>query len=378
MALLTKSFAQLVPIGVGLAWWHLIQVRWNVREFAWRAGPALAWIALLSLGVFSLWFVLDPGPAAIWREFVLGENVGKMGSAGFLGWLQGLLWSGSSVWTLAAGWFTNAGLLAFPLFGVAVECWKHRADLSRAERMLWVWVFALFLMFCLPSQRSERYLLEGMPALAVLMALRIHHVGRNAFMISLFVGAAVMLCIGWVSLSLAREVDQHPFDWWHWVLLGGGVGFAAGALVKPRWTAVSVPPVALGVFLALSSFLGVFDAPLGAYTPDVQQRLAGHVVWVPENFRSVAELERFLLPGASIRGYPESQGRPADSSIGPDDFAVITLPLRDTPPPGALGSRIDLRGRHTSTQIWDMVAGRVSEHLFCRRWVVPVSSLPAN
>lgn len=378
MALLTKSFAQLVPIGVGLAWWHLIEVRWSMRAFAQRAVPALAWIAALSLGVFSLWFVLDPEPAAIWREFVLGENVGKMGSAGFLGWLKGLLWSGSSVWTLAAGWFTNAGLLAFPLFGVAVECWKHRADLSRAERMLWVWVFALFLVFCLPSQRSERYLLEGMPALAVLMALRSHHVGRNAFMISLAVGTAVFMSIGWVSLSLNRELAEHPFEWWHWLLIIAGVGLSVVALLKPRWTAASVAPVSLGVFLALSSFLGVFDAPLGAYTQDIQRRLAGHVVWVPENFRSVAELERFLLPGADIRGYPSAQGRPTGTAIGPDDFAVITLPLRDPPPVGALASRIDLTSRHTPEQIWDMVGGRVSEHLFCRRWVVPVSSLPSN
>jgi putative flippase GtrA/4-amino-4-deoxy-L-arabinose transferase-like glycosyltransferase len=375
MALLTKSFAQLAPIGLGLAWWHLIERDWRLGDFVRRSAPGLAWIAALSLGVFALWFALDPEPAAIWREFVMGENVGKMGSSGFAGWLGGLLWSGSSVWTLAAGWFTNAGLLAFPLFGVAVECWKRRADLSRAERMLWAWVFALFLVFCLPSQRSERYLLEGMPALAVLMALRLHHVGRNASMIALFVGAGVFVSVGWVSLSLVRELPEHPFEWWHWVLLAGGLGLSVVALLKPSWTAISVPPVALGVYLALSSFLAVFDAPLGAYDRQICDRLAGRVVWVPEDFRSVAELDRFLLPGSEVRGYPASQGRPVDGGVGPDDFVVLSLPLREAPPAGALGSRIDLAGRHSPGQIWEMATGWVSEHLFRRCWVVPASSL---
>ena len=378
LALLTKSFAQLAPIGLGLAWWHLIERGWNWRAFMGRSLPGLAWVAALSLGIFGLWFALDPDPAAIWREFVMGENMGKMGSGGLAAWLRGFAWGGSSVFSLAAGWFVNAGLLAFPLFGVMVECWKHRASLSRGERMLWAWVAAIFIVFCLPSQRSERYLLEAMPALAVLIALRSHHVGRNAFMIALAVAAVVFACVGWVSLSLARQVGADAIVWWHWPLVIGGAALAITAMLRPRWSVPCTAPVALGVFLAISSFLAVFDAPLGVFSTDVQARVAGQVVWVPENFRSVAEFDRFLLPGSQVRGYPESQGRPQASQVGAGDFAVITLPIGQPPPPGAIGDRIDLTSRHTPTQLWDMALGNVSEHLFCRRWVVPVSSLPAN
>jgi branched-subunit amino acid transport protein AzlD len=378
MALLTKSFAQLVPIGVGLAWWHLIERGWNVRAFVRRSAPGLAWVAVLSLAMFGLWFALDPEPAAIWREFVLGENVGKMGSAGFAGWLRDLVWGGSSVWTLFAGWFVNAGLLAFPLFGVMVECWKHRATLHRGERMLWAWVFAIFIVFCLPSQRSERYLLEAMPALATLMALRSHHVGRNAFMITLAVAACVFLGVGWVSLSLVREVGVTAIAWWHWPLVLGGAAIAITAMLKPSWTVPCTAPVAMGVFLAISSFLSVFDAPLGTFDAAAQGAVAGRMVWVPEDFRSVAEMDRFLLPNAVVRGYPQQWGVPPAELRDANDFVMVVTPIDAPAPQGAVGGRIELTGRHTGEQIRQMVLGDVRRHLFCREWLVPAATLPVK
>ena len=371
MALLTKSFAQLLPIGVGLAWWHM-QVRgWNVGAFVRRSLPGLAWVAVLSLAMFGLWFVLDPQPQAIWREFVLGENVGKMGQGGAMAWLRGLLWGGSSAWSLAAGWFVNAGLLAFPLFGVMVESWKRRSALDQGERLLWIWVFAIFLVFCIPSQRSGRYLLEAMPALAVLMSLRWQHVGRNAFVISLAAAAVVVAGIGWVSVQLARQVGVDAFAWWHWPLLAACLGLAVTACVRPRWSVPMTAPVALGVFLSLSSFLAVFDAPLGVFDASAMQVARGRVVWVPENFRSTAELERFLLPGAVVRGFPQGQEPPASEMQG-DDLMVVELSMDSPRPPDALGGRIELTSRHTPQQLWAMVGGQVQEHLFRRAWLVPV------
>ena len=374
MALLTKSFAQLLPIGVGLAWWHMHVRGWQWGAFVRRSLPGLAWIALLSLGMFSLWFVLDPEPAAIWREFVMGENVGKMG-AGFGAWVRGFAWGDSSVWSLAFGWFLNAGLLAFPLFGVMVECWKHRRTLLDEERLLWIWVFAIFIVFCLPSQRSGRYLLEAMPALAVLMATRCHHVGRNAFVLSLIAVLAVVLPLGWISVLLGRELGAEAFPWWHWPLLVAVIGFAITAIVKPRWTAMCAAPATLGVFLSLSSFLSVFNAPLGVFDEATQQATVGRVVWVPENFRSVAELDRFLLPRAVVRGYPIEWKMPDPAIRSPDDFIVIQQPMDAPAPEGAIGSRIDLTSRHTTQQLLDMAAGNVKKHLFCREWVVPAASI---
>jgi len=377
MALLTKSFAQLLPVGVGLSWWHLYMRGWRPASFVRHALPGIIWTALLSLGMFSLWFVFDPEPAAIWREFVMGENVGKMGS-GIGPWFKGLLWGGDSVWTLGGSWFFNAGLLAFPLFGLMVECWRHRRTLLDEERLLWIWVFAIFIVFCIPSERSGRYLLEGMPALAVLLAMRFEHVGRYAFVMSLGGVITVLLSLGWVSLLLAREVGMQAFPWWHFPLVVGAIAFAVMAIARPRWTAICSATAALSVFLSLSSFLSVFDAPLGAFDTVVTEATAGRVVWAPEKFRSVAETHRFLLPRAVVRGYPAG-GKAPDAPIrGPNDFMVIQQPLHAPAPAGAIGSRIDITSRHKAWQIWEMATGSVQKHLFAREWVVPAGSQPAR
>ena len=377
MALLTKSFAQLLPIGVGLSWWHLHVRGWRVSSFVRHSLPGIVWTALLSLGMFSLWFVFDPEPAAIWHEFVMGENVGKMAS-GIGSWFAGFLWGGDNVWSLGGSWFFNAGLLAFPLFGLMVECWKHRRTLLDEERLLWIWVFAIFIVFCIPSQRSGRYLLEGMPALAVLMAMRCHHVGRYTFVLSLVGAIAVLLSIGWISLLLAREVGVQAFSWWHFPLVVAAVGFSVTAIIRPRWIAVCSAIAALSVFLSLSSFLSVFDAPLGIYDAHVIKATADRVVWAPEKFRSKAETHRFLLPAAVVRGYPAG-GKVPDAPIrGPHDLMVIQQPLDAPAPAGAMGSRIDITSRHKAWQIWEMATGNVKKHLFAREWVVPAGSLPAR
>ena len=375
MALLTKSFAQLMPIGAGLAVWHLMERRWSVGAFVRQALPGLVWVAVLSLGMFSLWFLLDPDPAAVWREFVVGENVGKMGQGGLLPWLQGLLWGGSSVWTLAGSWLVNAGLLAFPLFGVCVECLKRRRSLTAEERMLWAWILVFFAVFCLPSQRSGRYLLEAMPAVAVVMALRWQHVGRNAFMLTH--AAAVIVAAGtmWVSLQLCLDIGFQALEWWHWLLCISVIIAAVFGFVARGWTVMLSAPVALGVFLCISSFLAVFNAPLGTFPESAVQAARGRTVWVPENFRSTAELERFLLPGARVRGFPEGTEPPGDQ-VGAEDLLVKSLGLDAPEPAGALGSHIAVTSRHTGEQIWRMATGDVQRHLFRREWLVPARPQP--
>ena len=377
MALLTKSFAQLLPIGVGLSWWHLHVRGWRVAPFARHSLPGIVWTAIISLGMFSLWFVFDPEPAAIWQEFVVGENVGKM--AGSLGsWLKGFLWSGDTVWSLGGSWFFNAGLLAFPLFGLMVESWKHRRTLPDEERLLWIWVLAIFIVFCIPSQRSGRYLLEGMPALAVLLATRCQHVGRFTFVLSLCGAVALLLSIGWISLLLAHELGIQIFSWWHFPLVVAAIAFAVTAIARPRWIAICSAIAALSVFLSLSSFLSVFDAPLGIYDTAVTNATADRVVWVPEKFRSKAETHRFLLPQAVVRGYPAG-GKVPDAPIrGPHDLMVIQQPLDAPAPPNAMGNRIDITSRHKAWQIREMATGKVKKHLFAREWVVPAGPLPAR
>ncbi|MFM7807440.1 MAG: hypothetical protein ACKPEA_05855, partial [Planctomycetota bacterium] len=97
--------------------------------------------------------------------------------------------------------------------------------------------------------------------------------------------------------------------------------------------------------------------------------------WVPENFRSTAELERFLLPGAVVRGFPEDATPPTDR-VGPNDLMIKSLGLDAPEPTGALGSHIAITSRHTGEQIWRMATGEVQRHLFRREWLVPVHPAP--
>jgi len=373
-ALFAKSFAQLVPIGAGLVAWHLHEVRrpdggpdW--RRLLGRSVPGLAWTALLALGIFALWFAFDPDPAAIWREFVVGENLGKM-KAGRSSYLLALLWGRVSVWGYALSWFLNAGLLALPLLGTMIRAWQHRAEADAIERLLWIWAAVLFAVFCLPTQRSGRYLLEAMPGIAVLMALHWHRLLPSAFLTTVAGAGVIVGLVAWLSALLVRDLGAGAMPWIHWGILGGAAGIVLFALVDRRRLAACAVPAALVALLAVSSFLTAFDPPRGGYPAAAIAAARGHVVHVPENFRAAAERASFLLPGAVIRGYPAGQEEHGPADVGPDGFVVVVKPFGASAPPGAIGSRIEISGRHTPAQLWEMATGRLAETLFRREWLV--------
>ena len=161
IGLLYKSFALIAPVGLCLAWWYL-----HYRDYRWlyclRKDALKVTITVsLALAIFGLWFAIDPDPQAVWHEFVVGENAGKFDPHG--NYLLKLLWGGSSIWALVIGYPMNAGLLAIPVISIFFIAYRQRILLIDAEKMLWIWMAALFIVFSLPSQRSARYLLEAMP-----------------------------------------------------------------------------------------------------------------------------------------------------------------------------------------------------------------------
>ena len=161
IGLLYKSFVLAVPVGLGLGLWHL-----HLRQYRLRDGFAkVAVTAAISLAVFAAWFLLDPDPRAVWDEFVVGENVGKLDKEG--SYLRGLVWGRFSIPSLALGFLLNAGLLVPPVVALVVSSWRRRRELGDGERLLWIWVVTLFVFYCLPAQRSSRYLLPAMPAVNI-------------------------------------------------------------------------------------------------------------------------------------------------------------------------------------------------------------------
>jgi 4-amino-4-deoxy-L-arabinose transferase-like glycosyltransferase len=371
LALLYKSFALVVPAGLGLAGCYLDRRDYRIDAFLRRDSGKVAITAFVSLALFGAWFLLDPDPGAVWREFVLGENLGKFEMPG--GYLPRLLWGPSSLWALALGYPLNAGLLFFPVAALFVLAWRSRGEIGEAERGLWIWILTLFLVYALPSQRSSRYLLPAMPALAVLLALAWRRIPRWVFALTVLSGAAAVAAIAFLSLRLQDAVSgPRPYPGTHWAVLAGASSVLLAALVLPSSTRALVPAAVFLCYLSFASFLRPFDGPLGRYDEAALRETQGRQVRVPVDFIAKEEGYRFLLPGADVRPYREGSDTRVADVLARFPLVVVRRPLRGADPVDGrvLGERLDLRGRQTAGEIREILRGNVLEHLFVREQLV--------
>ena len=334
---LYKSFALGLPVMLGLSGWYLHQRHYQIKEFLKQDGLKIAIVMCVAVTVFAMWFVLDPDPLAVWKEFVLGQNAGKFDPHG-TGYLAKLLWGGSSIWSYALAFLTNPGLLTFPVLALFMLAYGKRSHLSDEEKLLWIWIAAMFLSFALPSQRSGRYLLPAMPAVALLCALNWQQISRKAFLATLALAAALVAGLAYLALQLQTElpgVELYTLPFWLLVAAAGVLTLVA--MVNAVLTRSLVNVCALSVLLCLSAFLRPFDGSLGNYSAEAQRYARGKQVWVPCNFRAMFEGHRFLLPGAEIHGYNESQNLTAsDLAARYPLFAVRPWPSIASPS-GAAG-----------------------------------------
>jgi len=380
IGLLYKSFALIAPVGLCLAWWYLHHREYRLLDFLRRDARKVAITVALALALFGMWFLLDPDPQAVWREFVVGENAGKFDLQGSY-WSR-FLWGGSSVWSLIIGYPMNAGLLAVPVTTVFFIAYRRRALLSDEEKLLWIWMAALFIVFSLPSQRSARYLLEAMPGLAVLCAINWQRIGRAAFIVSLVMMGGVLVLFVFLSINLQREMAAAElYPPLYWLLLGGTAALIAAALFMPGFTRPATSVAAVLVLLCFAAFLRPFDGAPGNYTAAVQSNMQGKEVWVPCDFRAKEEGYRFILPGAQVHGYRE-EIYPTVSALSANfrRFAV-QVPLDD---PGCarcriLGQRLDIRGRQSAEELKQMLLhGDVFRHLFVKELLVEMPEMPVD
>jgi 4-amino-4-deoxy-L-arabinose transferase-like glycosyltransferase len=380
VGLLYKSFALVVPVLLAVAWWYLRYRRYQVPMFLTRDLLKIILMGCVSLALFSMWFVLDPDPRAIVRDFILKENAAKFDSAGG-GYLAKLLWGGSSIWSLALGFPLNAGLLALPVAALFYVAYRRRPELSAAERRLWIWVIALFLFFSLPSQRSERYLLPAMPGLAVLCALSWERISRTLFVVSLVGAGVVLALIAYLSYRLQQGMPGSVlYGAGYWALLASGAVFVLLALFRTEMTRPGLSVASLLAFLCFAAFLRPFDGPLGRYSKEVQQQARGKDVWVPVNFKAKEEGYVFLLPGARVHPYTFDPKLSAAVLSARYPLCAVRLPMNDAAPAGAriIGRRLDLGSRHTSKQIIEMLKGKVFEHLFLKELLVEAGGASLN
>lgn len=376
IGLLYKSVALIAPVMLCLAWWYLYQREYHWMDFLRHDALKIALTVTIALAMFGLWFVLDPDPQSVWHEFIVGENVGKFDSHGD-SYFAKLFWGSSSIWAMALGYPANAGLLIIPVAAVCFMAWRRRMLLSGAEKMLWSWLIVMFVVFCLPSQRSSRYLLEGMPMLAVLCALNWHHVSRKAFVASLMMAGGVLAFIVFISVRLQHEMTGAAiYGLAYWWLLFVTCALILVALFIPQCTALLVNVAALLVLCCFAALLQPFDGSYGNYSAMAQQAAKGRDVWVPCDFRAKEEGYRFILPGAKVHGYHEDLGLSAVALSTKYNLFAVQLPLSmqyaDCANCKIIGQRLDIRGRQNEDEILHMLAGDVYQHLFVRELLVEV------
>ncbi len=381
VGLLYKSFALVVPVGLALAWWYLHQRDYRWKAFLQKDTLKIAIITVLSLLMFGLWFVFDPDPLAVWREFVIGENAEKFDPNGN-GYFVNLLWGGSSVWALLLGYPMNAGILAFPVAALFWVTYRRRKLLSDPEKMLWIWMAVFLIVFTLPSQRTARYLLEAMPGLAVLCALNWQRINRGFFVASLLFAGIVLALLTLLSWRLQHDAPGGGlYSPAYWLLLFFAAALTLVAIFWARYTRALVNVVALLVLFALAAFLRPLDGPAGIFSAEAQRYAVGKDVWTPCNFRAVDEGYRFLLPGAKVHGYLSEPVSSVSELSSRYNLFAVQVPLKENCDGcKIIGQRLEIRSRHSPEEIRRMLKGEVFQLLFTKELLIEapqaVPSLP--
>jgi len=374
VGLLYKSFFFVLPVGLGLMWWYLHHRQYRWHEFLVRDAWKPVLIGVLGLALFfGLWMGLDPNPGALWREFFWVENMGKVTQQHYL---AKMFWGTSSIWSLALGYPQNAGLTLLLVFGLFWVAFRQRKQATENEKMLWIWMAALFFMFSLASQRSARYLLEAMPALAILCAMYWQRIPRWLFVGTLALCAAVLALFLRMSLRLEDEMGGGLYGWGYWTVMVATGALLLVAMFVPRLTRAMVNVVVIMVFLCFALFVSPYDGAPGNYSAQAQAFAKGKDVWVPCNkFIGKDEGHRFLLPGAKVYGYYDHlEGVNAESLAKRFRLFAVRLPMEQEKPCDdckVIGQRIEITGRQYAPEIKEMLLkGEVFNHLFVREWLV--------
>ena len=378
LALLSKSFAYIVPASFALGLYYWRWREWSIGDLVKRDLYKLILIAVLALGVFSLWFVLDPYPEAIWREFVLGENAGKF-EARSSNYILDLLRGGDSIWMLALTTLANAGLFIFVLLSTLGQMWRERRFMSLEASLLLLLIFAFFLVFSLPSQRSGRYLLPVMPAFAALIAMHWDRLPLWGFRLALLLQLLVLVVLCWIggNLQLSQFLGNagawvYPFD--HWALMAISLVLTLlGLLSQKRCKSLALAGCFL-VYCALTSSLAPLEAALGRYKVETIEAVAGKDVWIPCDYRAKDEEYRLLLPGAQLHGYPSQDATNVSELLATYPLVAVQVPLGSEPviceTCVLVGKRMEMRARHSDSEIRAMIMGQVGEHLFVDEYLV--------
>ena len=382
-----KSFALIAPAAAAL-WCAVLasepRLQWRVVV---HTSLQIAFAAALALCIFGLWFALDPDPAAVWNEFVIGENAGKMvDKQGY--WHEALHGGDSSLWAQLLAYVQNAGLLAFVVLGLA---WLGLKNLSKLRTqpahvcILLAWLVVWLVVFSIPSQRSARYVIPAMPAVAMLIALYWDRMGRGWFLLSLGLCSVAIVAMGriaWVAHDLQIGSDTELAL----ALTCVAVGLAAvlAGLLNSHWTRACTVASTLAVYACFNAAVAPLDGPQGRYPADVSTRFSNARLAVPSDFNAQFERFGFLLPGhnrfapydVAMLADPVASNTRLNGFLNTFDAVIWAQADFNEPGPACLpgckvlASRWVVKGRHKPGEIHGANVWYPHTWLFSREWLV--------
>ena len=387
-----KSFALIAPAAA--AWWLVVVA--SQPWMGWRTlgllSLKIALAAVITLGVFGLWFVLDPDPSGVWQEFIVAENAKKFSDQrGY--WAEALSLNGSSIWSQLLAYAVNAGLLAPVVLGLMVlgarhllkpegpqNFWQRLQTMSPWVSLALAWLLVWLLTFIIPSQRSARYVIPAMPAVAILIALYWHRIHAHWFRLSALLSliAAVLLArVAWVMSGFAGGLGISS-DTEAVLALGVAALVMLGALAS--WHSRACRSAALisvlGVYVLMDAVLVPMDGEKAQFT---NQPARITTVAVPNNFNGQFERYRYILPGNyQLRPYDvgarAAQGKAGlNELLTQHDTVVWSQDVKQTSPEcapqcKALGARWVLKSRHLAGEVRPDNLWTPQDWLFAREW----------
>jgi 4-amino-4-deoxy-L-arabinose transferase-like glycosyltransferase len=377
-ALLAKSFAYIVPasFALGLYYWRWRQ--WSIPQVLIKDLYKVIVIAALALGVFALWFAMDPNPEAVWKEFVIGENAGKF-AARQSNYLMDMLRGGDSIWLLILTTIANAGLFSFVLISALIQCWRTRRFLNIEEVLLLLLIAAFFIVFSLPSQRSGRYLLPVMPVFAALIALYWDRLPMWGFRIALLLQLLVLSLLLWIGINLQYsqfmgDAGSWSYSYCHWILMATALVLVLLGLFKRSLTKALALAACFLVYCALTSSLAPLEARLGRYSAETIVQLQDKDVWIPCDYRAKDEEYRLLMPGVKLHGYLTKDAGDVATLTSTYSIVAVHAPLGSQPALcdscQIVGQRMEMRARHSSEEIQQMLMGQIGKYLFVTEYLV--------
>ena len=392
VGLMYKSFALVAPAAATL-WCVLLANQMPHWRQVGQVTAAVTWSAILALGVFALWFVLDPDPAAVWQEFVVGENAAKMG--GGLGYWHAALWGDYPLWTQLLAYMENAGLLLPVVLGLAVagvqtlfrgQAWARTPP---PHRILWLWLLVWLVVFSIPSQRSARYVIPAMPALAMVLALHWERIARFWFLLTLLISSAALVILGRIAWVVGEMDIASP--WTRWTAMAVvvvGLGSAIGAVLRSEWSRNATLLACLCVYACFGLMVAPLDSAQAQFPPGALAQLVAKTVAVPNGFTAQYERFHFIVPDSTLAPYdvagrstgalhPEMPDAPRlafllanfDAVVWLDDNSAATAPLC-APHCKVLGYRWHVKSRHKSGEVTLSNLWYPQQWLFGREWLV--------